>query len=96
MIDLAKPNYEDTPAAASRPEFTSLPANPADEPVVTIITPYYNTGLVFHETARTVLRQTFQAWEWLIINDGSTDPEAFVALNSYLASVPLIRVIDHP
>jgi glycosyltransferase involved in cell wall biosynthesis len=96
MIDLAKPNYEDTPAAKSRPEFTPLPANPAHEPVVTIITPYYNTGVVFHETARTVLRQTFQAWEWLIINDGSTDPEALVVLNSYRASDPRIRVKDHP
>ena len=96
MIDPAKPNYKDTPASGSRPEFTYLPANSSDEPVVTIITPYYNTGSVFHETACTVLRQSFQAWEWLIVNDGSTDPEALVVLNSYRASDPRIRIIDHP
>ena len=95
MIDIIKPNYQETPAAESRPVFTYLPANPTDEPVVTIITPYYNTGFVFHETARTVLRQSFQAWEWLIINDGSTDPAALDVLNSYRASEPRIRVIDH-
>ena len=96
MIDPAQPNYQNTPAAESRPEFTPLPANPTDEPVVTIITPYYNTGLVFHETARTVLRQSFQAWEWLIINDGSTDAAALAVLNSYRASDPRVRIIDHP
>jgi len=95
MIDPAKPNFKDTPAVESRPEFTCLPANPTDEPVVTIITPFYNTGAVFHETACTVVRQSFQAWEWLIINDGSTDPAALVVLNLYRACDPRIRIIDH-
>jgi glycosyltransferase involved in cell wall biosynthesis len=96
MIDPIKPNYKDTPAAESRPEFTCQPANPMAEPNVTIITPYYNTGLEFHETAFTVLQQTFQAWEWLIINDGSTDPAALDVLDSYRQSDPRIRIIDHP
>ncbi len=96
MIDLTKPNYKDTPAAESRPEFSYFPADPIDEPVVSIITPYYNTGSVFHETARTVLRQSLQAWEWLIINDGSTDTAALDVLNSYRTCDPRIRVIDHP
>src|SRR5512133_1713295 len=96
MIDPTKPNYQDTPAAETRPDFTYLPANLMGEPVITMITPYYNTGLVFHETARTVLHQSFQAWEWLIINDGSTDLAALEVLNLYRASDPRICIIDHP
>ena len=37
------------------------------------MTPFYNTGVVFHETARSVLGQSFQQWEWLIVNDGSLE-----------------------
>src|SRR5262249_7832039 len=64
-------------------------------PCVTIVTPFYNTGVIFHETARSVLRQSLQQWEWLIINDGSTDPEALAILAGYRQRDPRIRVIDH-
>ena len=43
-----------------------------------------------------MLQQSFQAWEWLIINDGSTDPAALEVLNSYRGSDPRIGIIDHP
>ena len=62
---------------------------------MTIVTPYYNTGAIFHDTARSVLRQSFQQWEWIIVNDGSTDPEALAILDSYRNTDTRIRVIDH-
>ena len=43
------------------------------KPEVTIITAYYNGDKYIDETINSVLNQTFPAWEWLIINDGSTD-----------------------
>ena len=61
------------------------------------MTPFYNTGPIFHNTARSVLRQSFQQWEWLIVNDGSTVPEALAVLDDYRRlDDPRIRVIDMP
>ena len=41
--------------------------------LITIITPYYNTKKYIKQTAYSVLNQTFPYWEWIIINDGSTE-----------------------
>lgn len=94
MIDPASPDYTNTPVAAQRPCFDYLPVDPTAPPCVTIITPFYNTGPVFHETARSVLQQSLQQWEWLIINDGSDDPTARAVLDVYRHCDPRIRVID--
>jgi glycosyltransferase involved in cell wall biosynthesis len=95
MISTTHPDYSNTPASAARPKFDYVPSGPADNPQVTIVTPFYNTGAVFHETACCVLRQSFHNWEWLIVNDGSTDAEALAVLNQYRNRAPRIRVIEH-
>jgi glycosyltransferase involved in cell wall biosynthesis len=94
MIDPASPDYTNTPVSAQRPRFDYLPADPTAPPCVTIVTPFYNTGVVFHETARSVLQQSLQQWEWIIVNDGSTDPTSLTILDGYRHSDPRIRVID--
>ena len=43
------------------------------EPKVSIVTPFYNSGKHFKETYYCVINQTFDAFEWLIVNDGSTN-----------------------
>ncbi len=43
------------------------------EPLISIITPYYNTKNYIKQTVYSVLNQTFPYWEWIIINDGSTE-----------------------
>lgn len=43
------------------------------KPLITIVTPFYNTGEVFKETYYSVLNQTFPWFEWIIVDDGSTD-----------------------
>jgi glycosyltransferase involved in cell wall biosynthesis/GT2 family glycosyltransferase len=95
MIDSAKPDYQSTPVSPKRPRFNYSSFIPVVSPQVTIVTPFYNTGLIFHETARSVLQQSFQQWEWLIINDGSTDTTALVILDAYRHGDSRIRVIDH-
>ena len=95
MIDPANPDYANTPAASTRPKFLYTPGEPSSEPAVSIITPYYNTGAIFEETARSVFRQSMQQWEWIIVNDCSTNPEALSIIDSYRDRDPRIRVIDH-
>ena len=43
------------------------------KPLISIITPYYNTKNYIKQTAYSILNQTFPYWEWIIINDGSTE-----------------------
>ena len=43
------------------------------EPVVSIITPYYNGSKYIDTTVNSVLNQTFPYFEWIIVDDGSTD-----------------------
>lgn len=96
MIDPRHPDYSDTPASPGRPAFGYQPLTPASyAPAVTIVTPYFNTGPVVRETARTVLAQSMQNFEWIIVNDGSTDRAALAELDALRRIDPRVRVIDH-
>ena len=96
MIDPNRPDYTNTPASDGRPGYGYRPLDPTTPPVATIVTPFYNTGAIFHDTARSVFRQSFQQWEWIIVNDGSTNPEALAILDSYRNKDDRIRVINLP
>lgn len=43
------------------------------EPKISIITPAYNAENFLLETADSIFNQTYKDWEWIIVNDGSTD-----------------------
>lgn len=43
-----------------------------EEPLISIITGYYNAKEYIKQTAYSIINQTFPYWEWIIINDGST------------------------
>lgn len=105
MIDPRQPNFTSTPVAADRTGTDGWPYGPVEaavrgelRPVVTVVTPFFNTGPVFHETARCVLGQSLQNFEWLIVNDGSKNPEALAVLEQYRELAHRdrrVRVIDH-
>ena len=40
---------------------------------VAIITPLFNRGYIIQETAASIFAQSHQDWEWIIVDDGSTD-----------------------
>lgn len=46
------------------------------EPKVSIITSYYNAQKYMWQTINCVFNQTFPFWEWIIVDDGSTDKES--------------------
>jgi len=53
------------------------------EPLVSIITPYYNAVEYFEQTFNSVMNQTFPWFEWIIVDDGSTDISAAYELKKY-------------
>lgn len=46
---------------------------PLAQPLISIITPVYNTAPLLPRCIDSVLGQTYQNWELLLVNDGSTD-----------------------
>lgn len=93
MIDIENPDFTNHPSSEARPLFPYQPVAFPSQPVVSIITPYYNTDEVFFETARSLFNQSFQEWEWVIVNDGSTDPSSLARLATVEKSDPRVKVI---
>jgi len=61
-------------------------------PLVSIITPIYNYGLMFEKTLQSIFESTYKNLEIIIINDGSSDDYVKTKL-SHLESHPNITVI---
>lgn len=62
-------------------------------PLISIITAYYNAGKYFEQTYNCVMNQTFPWFEWIIVDDGSTDEASLELLSKLSDSDARIRVI---
>ena len=93
MIDLERPDYDEKPSAPGRASFDYRSAGPTHAKMVSIITPYYNTEELFLETCVALQAQSLQNWEWVIVDDGSTDTESIGRLAGVAAADARIRVI---
>lgn len=60
-------------------------------PIVSIITPSYNRADIIHETATSIFEQTFPNWEWVIVDDGSTD-NSWEVLQGYAAQDNRVKI----
>jgi glycosyltransferase involved in cell wall biosynthesis len=60
-------------------------------PLVTVLTPVYNGAEFLRECIESVLAQDYQAWEYIIVNNRSTDETLSIA-ESYAAKDARIRV----
>lgn len=59
--------------------------------LVSIITPAYNCSMVVGETIKSVLDQTYEDWEMIIVDDASTD-DTLEIVNSYASKDKRIKV----
>jgi len=64
------------------------------QPLVSIVTPVYNEEEYLEECIKSVLAQTYQNWDYTIVNNCSTDRSLEIA-RRYAAKDPRIRVHDN-
>jgi glycosyltransferase involved in cell wall biosynthesis len=90
-------DFQNTPAGERRGTWPYARAASGDSRImVSIVTPFFNPGAVFSETVLTVRRQSLQSWEWIVVDDGSTDAASAAALAGAAAHEPRIRIIRLP
>lgn len=84
-------DFSNHPATASRPIYPYRPIGNVPT-TVSVLTAFYNTDDVFFETTHSILRQSLQEWEWIIVDDGSTDLAAQARLEEVRVLDPRIHV----
>jgi len=62
-------------------------------PKVTVLMSVYNSEIWLSQSIESVLNQTFRDFEFLIVNDGSTD-DSLTVINRYAKKDPRIRVVN--
>jgi glycosyltransferase involved in cell wall biosynthesis len=62
-----------------------------NHPVVSIITPSFNRADLVEETARSIFAQEYPHWEWVIVDDGSTDG-SWEILEGFAATDDRVRI----
>ena len=67
----------------------------SDSPAVTVLMPVYNAERFVAQTVESVLAQTFDDFEFLIINDGSTDRSPQI-LQDFAGRDPRVRLVSRP
>jgi glycosyltransferase involved in cell wall biosynthesis len=67
--------------------------NPGRPPLVTVVTPAYNIAKYIGVTVDSVLRQTFHDFEYLVVDDGSTDNSVEV-IKAHAGDDPRFRLVQ--
>lgn len=91
MIDYLSPDFQNIPGRTAY--FSGNKFANVDHIDVSFITPYFNTEPLFQETLNSILAQTLQNWELIIVDDGSTDSESVARLDKHAQCDSRIRVI---
>lgn len=64
------------------------------KPIVSIITPVYNSDAFIKDTINSVINQTYQNWELLLIDDCSSDKSVTI-INDYIKNNSNIKLIKN-
>lgn len=83
-------NFECIPGKCREKEPTLLNQK---EPVISIITAFYNGGKYLEQTANSIFNQTFPYWEWIIVDDGSTNSESLEIIEEVSKQDERIKIL---
>ena len=64
-----------------------------NQPLVSVIIPVYNSEEFIVETIESVIKQTYQNWEMIIVDDKSTDNSVRI-VKFYTKKDPRIKVFE--
>ncbi len=85
------------PVAISPSQLNAMPYRTSEPALVSIIIPCYNHANLLREAVESVVSQTYQNWECIIVNDGSTDDTSnFTNYLIQLYPQKALRLIDKP
>jgi glycosyltransferase involved in cell wall biosynthesis len=65
-------------------------------PLVSVIVPFFNAEKFLEEAVESVLLQTYDRWEVVLVDDGSTDVSPAIARRYAVAHAGKIRYLMHP
>jgi glycosyltransferase involved in cell wall biosynthesis len=65
------------------------------EPLVSVVTPFYNAATYLDKCIESVLSQTYARFEYLLVNNRSTDGSATIA-QRWATRDPRIRLVEQP
>lgn len=82
-------DYTKQPGLTRKKEYVQ---QKSDKVLMSIITPFYNAGRYFEQTFNCVINQTFEWFEWIIVDDGSTNKEDVALLEKLAGNDARIHV----
>ena len=65
------------------------------EPFVSVVTPFHNTGAYVEECIQSVLRQSYRNFEYILVDNASSDGSRDVA-ERYARTDSRIRIVPTP
>jgi glycosyltransferase involved in cell wall biosynthesis len=67
----------------------------SDKPLVSVIVIFLNAADFLQEAIESVLAQTYEHWELLLVDDGSTDGSSEIALSFAFENSARIKYFEH-
>lgn len=88
-------DYTKQPGHSLKNKFLNLPICKCP-PKISLITPFFNAAEHFDQTFCCIENQTFPWFEWIIVDDGSTEPDATFCLEQAASADKRIQLYHIP